>query len=44
LRKLKINTRTNPKIFLRDGKVEREWKKRSEPPKINEENLGRENA
>ena len=32
MRKLKINTRTNPNIGRRDVVVKREWKERSEPP------------
>ena len=41
---MKINTRTNPNICLRDVKVERERKYQSEPPKENAQNLERENA
>jgi len=36
---LKINTRTNPNICLRDVKVERERKEQSEPPKENTGNM-----
>jgi len=35
LRKLKINTRTNPNIYSWDVIIERKWKERSELPTEN---------